>query len=69
MEVWNGIWKNLVWNGIWIARFLVWNGNEMEKNCQYEIWKNRLPSHTMLCLGEEGAPPNYIKITNSLNIY
>ena len=33
-------WK---WNG----RFLVWNGNGMEENCQYEICKNRLPLHTM----------------------
>ena len=54
MEVWNGIWKKiLVWNGIWKkilawnGRFLVWNGNEMEENCQYGIWKNRLPFHTM----------------------
>ena len=48
MEVWNGIWKkNLVWNGIWNGRFSVWNGNGMEDNCQYEIWKNRLPFHTM----------------------
>ena len=48
MEVWNGIWKKiLVWNGIWNGRFLVWNGNGMEENCQYGIWKNRLPFHTM----------------------
>ena len=48
MEVWNGIWKKiLVWNGIWNGRFMVWNGNGMEENCQYEIWKNRLPFHTM----------------------
>ena len=38
MEVWNGIWKKiLLWNGIWNGRFLVWNGNEMEENCQYGI--------------------------------
>ena len=37
MEVWNGIWKKI----------LVWNGNGMEENCQYGIWKNRLPFHTM----------------------
>ena len=24
-----------------------WNGNGMEENYQYEIWKNRLPFHTM----------------------
>ena len=48
--VWNGIWKKiLVWNGIWNGRFLVWNGNGMEENCQYGIWKNRLPFHSILC--------------------
>ena len=46
--VWNGIWKKiLVWNGIWNGRFL-WNGNGMEENCQYGIWKNRLPFHSIL---------------------
>ena len=46
IEVWNGIWKKiLIWNG----RLLVWIGNEMDENCQYEIWKNRLPFHTMPC--------------------
>ena len=50
MEVWNGIWKKiLVWNGIWNGRFLVWNGNETEENCQYGIWKNRLPFHSIPC--------------------
>ena len=44
MEVWNGIW-NEIWNG----RFLVWNGNGMEENCQYGIWKNRLPFHSISC--------------------
>ena len=48
MEVWNGIWKKiLVWNEIWNGRFSVWNENGMEENCQYGIWKNRLPFHTM----------------------
>ena len=48
--VWNGTWKEiLVWNGIWNGRFLEWNGNGMEENCQYGIWKNRLPFHTMPC--------------------
>ena len=52
MEVWNGIWKKiLVWNGIWNGRFLVWNGNGMEENCQYGIWKNRLPFHSIPCPG------------------
>ena len=47
--VWNGIWKKiLVWNG----RFLVWNGNGMEENCQYGIWKNRLPFHSIPCPGD-----------------
>ena len=42
--VWNRIWKKiLVWNG----RFLVWNGNGIDENIQYGIWKNRLPFHTM----------------------
>ena len=55
MEVWNGIWKKiLVWNGIWNGRFLVRNRNGMEDNCQYGIWKNRLPFHTMPCF----YPPN-----------
>ena len=26
--------------------FIVWNGNGMEENCQYGIWKNHLPFHT-----------------------
>ena len=58
MEVWNGIWKKilvwngiwkkiLVWNGKWNGRFLVRNRNGMEENCQYGIWKNRLPFHIM----------------------
>ena len=34
-----------VWNGI----FLVWNGKGIKENCQYGIWKNRLPFHTMPC--------------------
>ena len=56
MEVWNGIWKKiLVWNGIW-KKILVWNGMEdfwygMEENCQYGIWKNRLPFHPIPCPG------------------
>ena len=56
MEVWNGIWKKILeWNGIckkilvWNGRFLVWNGNGMEENCQYGIWKNRLPFHSIPC--------------------
>ena len=60
MEVWNGIWKKifawngiwkeiLVWNGIWNGRFWVWNGNGMEENRQYRIWKNRLPFHSIPC--------------------
>ena len=50
MEVWNGIWKKiLIWNRIWNGRFLVWNGNGMEENCQYGIWQNHLPFHTMPC--------------------
>ena len=48
MEVWNEIWKKiLVWNEIWNGRFLVWNGNGMEENCQHGIWKNRLPLHSI----------------------
>ena len=61
MEVWNGIWKKiLVWNGIW-KKILVWNGrflvglwNGMEENCQYGIWKNRLPYHALSTGG--GSP-------------
>ena len=30
-------------------RFLAWNENGIEENCQYGIWKNRLPFHTMPC--------------------
>ena len=45
MEVWNGIWKKiLVWNGRFL---LVWNGNGMDENCQYGIWKNRLLFHSI----------------------
>ena len=33
----------------WNGRFLVWNGNGMEKNCQYGIWKNHLPFHSIPC--------------------
>ena len=48
--VWNGIWKKiLVWNGIWNGRFLVWNGNGMEENCQHGIQKNRLPFDSIPC--------------------
>ena len=50
MEVWNGIWKKiLVWNEIWNGRLLVWIGNGMDENCQYEMWKNRLPLYSMPC--------------------
>ena len=49
---WYGILKKiLVWNGIWNGRFLVWNGNGMEENCQNEILKNRLPFHSIPCPG------------------
>ena len=57
MEVWNEWKKILVWNGIWKkilvwnGRFLVWNGNGMEENCQNGIWKNRLPFHSIPCPG------------------
>ena len=37
---------SMEWN-IWNGRFL-WNGNGMEENCQYGIWKNRLPFHSIL---------------------
>ena len=48
MEVKNGIWKKiLVWNGISNGRFLVWNGNDMEENCQYGLWKNHLLFHSI----------------------
>ena len=33
----------------WNRRFLVSNGNGMEENCQYGIWKNRLPFHSIPC--------------------
>ena len=46
MEVWNGIWKKIL---VWNEGFLVWNGNGMEENCQYGIWKNRLPFHSIPC--------------------
>ena len=50
MEVWNGIWKKiLVGSGIWNGRFLVWNGNGMEENCQYGMWKYNFPFHTIPC--------------------
>ena len=51
MEVWNGIWKKiLVWNGTWNGRFLVRNGNQIEKNRRYGIWNNHLPFHTIPCI-------------------
>ena len=50
MEAWNGIWKKiLVWNEVWNGRLLVRNGNGMDKNCQYRIWKHCLPFHSMPC--------------------
>ena len=33
----------------WNERFLVRNENGMAENCQYGIWKHRLPFHTMPC--------------------
>ena len=39
-------------------RIFAWNGNGMEENCQYGIWKNRLPFHIVLL--------NFVKI-KSLN--
>ena len=48
MEVCHGLMKKiLVWNGTWNRRFVVWDGNGMEENCQYGIWKNHLPFYTM----------------------
>ena len=41
--------KILAWNGIWNGKFLVWNGYGMEEILQYEIWKNRLPFHSIVC--------------------
>ena len=41
--------KILVWNEIWNGRLLVWNGDGMDENRQYGIWKNRLPFHAMPC--------------------
>ena len=53
MEVWNGMWKKILQsNGICNERFLVWNGNGMEENCQYGIWTKLLSISfcTMPCL-------------------
>ena len=48
VKVWNGIWKKiLAWNEIWSGRLLVWNANGMDEICQYGIWKNCLPFHSM----------------------
>ena len=52
--------ENFSMDGIWNGRFLVWNGNGMEKNCRYEIRKNRLPFHTM--------PWQKIQNSNILNL-
>ena len=41
MEVKNGTWKKII----------LWNGNGMEENCHYGIWKNRLPFHSLPWLG------------------
>ena len=38
---------SMEWNMEW--KILVWNGNGMEENCQYGIWKNRLPFHSIPC--------------------
>ena len=45
MEVWIEIWKKV----------LVWKGNEMEENCQYGIWKNRLSFHSIPCPADNQA--------------
>ena len=39
---------SMEWN-MEYGRFLVWNGNGMEENCQYGIWKNRRPFHSIPC--------------------
>ena len=39
-----------MWNRIRNGRFLEWNENEIEENCQYGIWKNHLPFHSMRSL-------------------
>ena len=62
--VWNGIWKKiLAWKGIWNRRFLVWNENGMEENCQHGMWKNHLPFHSIPCSGQQysGTEAKYLK--------
>ena len=43
--------KKFFWHGSieWNGRFFVQNGNGMEENCQYGIWKNYLPFHSIKC--------------------
>ena len=49
---WNMEWKIFGMEWKWNGRKLpVWNGNGMEENCQYGIWKNRLPIHSIPCPG------------------
>ena len=38
---------SMEWNMEW--KILVGNGNGMEENCQYGIWKYRLPFHSIPC--------------------
>ena len=46
---------SMEWNMEW--KILVWNGNGMEENCQYGIWKNRLPFHSIPCPGDAFHAP------------
>ena len=62
MEVWNGIWKKiLVWNGIWDGRFLVWNGNGMERKLPVRNMEksSSIPYHA---LPRGVVLPNYVRI-------
>ena len=54
---------SMEWNG----RFLEWNGNGMEENCQFGIWKNRLPFHSIPCPVVRSAKFLFANCTAPLN--
>ena len=44
---------SMEWNMEWKIFGMEWNG--MEENCQYEIWNNRLPFHSIPCPDHGGT--------------
>ena len=67
---WYEIWKKiLVWKEKWNGRFLVWNRYGMEQNCQYGIWKNRLPFHSLQCPASNANNLLQCAILSDLNFH